>query len=265
MSISQIIYDQIYSTYKPAMNHDRPAAIEVKNLSKSFGNLNILNGISTVISPGEVVATIGPSGSGKSTFLRCLNRLEVPTSGEIYINGVEITAQNYNIVKMRPGIGMVFQHFNLFPHMTALHNVMYALVKVKKLSAAAARQEGINQLHQVGLADKINVYPAKLSGGQKQRVAIARSLAMQPDIMLFDEPTSSLDPEMVREVLDVIKSLTKTGTTMVIVTHEMGFAREAADRILFLDQGQVIEDSPPKEFFLRPQHDRAQKFLEQIL
>jgi arginine/lysine/histidine transport system ATP-binding protein len=247
------------------MNRDRPVAIQVKNLHKSFGKLNVINGISTEIRSGEVVAIIGPSGSGKSTFLRCLNLLEIPTSGQIYINGIEITSPHANIVKIRQNIGMVFQQFNLFPHMTALKNVMYALVKVKKWSVEKAKKESIKQLAQVGLSDKIEVYPSRLSGGQKQRVAIARSLALHPEIMLFDEPTSALDPEMVKEVLEVIQSLTQMGITMAIVTHEMGFAREVADRILFLDAGKAIEDSPPGEFFVRPKHDRARQFLEKML
>ncbi|MBD2117069.1 MULTISPECIES: amino acid ABC transporter ATP-binding protein [unclassified Microcystis] len=239
--------------------------IKVENLCKSFQNLKVIKGISTEILSGEVVAIIGPSGSGKSTFLRCLNLLEMPSAGKIYFKGVEITDPKINIAKIRQNIGMVFQQFNLFPQMTALKNVMYALVKVKKLSPEVARQEAIHQLQKVGLADKIEVYPAQLSGGQKQRVAIARSLAMNPEIMLFDEPTSALDPEMIKEVLDVIKALTHTGMTMIIVTHEMGFAREVADRILFLDEGKVIEDSPPREFFIQPKQERARQFLEKIL
>lgn len=247
------------------MNQDYNVIIKVENLYKSFQNINVINGISTEILSGEVVAIIGPSGSGKSTFLRCLNLLEVPSSGKIYFKEVEITDQKINIAKMRQNIGMVFQHFNLFPHMTALKNVMYALVKVKKLSPEVARQEAIHQLQKVGLADKIEVYPSRLSGGQKQRVAIARSLAMHPEIMLFDEPTSALDPEMIKEVLDVIQAMTHTGMTMIVVTHEMSFAREVADRILFLDRGKVIEDSPPSEFFVQPKHERAQQFLEKML
>ncbi|GAL91621.1 MAG: amino acid ABC transporter ATP-binding protein [Microcystis wesenbergii TW10] len=245
--------------------HDRSVIIKVENLCKSFQNLKVIKGISTEILSGEVVAIIGPSGSGKSTFLRCLNLLEMPSAGKIYFKGVEITDPKINIAKIRQNIGMVFQQFNLFPQMTALKNVMYALVKVKKLSPEVARQEAIHQLQKVGLADKIEVYPAQLSGGQKQRVAIARSLAMNPEIMLFDEPTSALDPEMIKEVLDVIKALTHTGMTMIIVTHEMGFAREVADRILFLDEGKVIEDSPPREFFIQPKQERARQFLEKIL
>ena len=230
------------------MNHDRSVIIKVENLCKSFQSLKVIKGISTEILSGEVVAIIGPSGSGKSTFLRCLNLLEMPSAGKIYFKGVEITNPKINIAKIRQDIGMVFQQFNLFPHMTALKNVMYALVKVKKLSLEVARQEAIHQLQKVGLADKIEVYPAQLSGGQKQRVAIARSLAMNPEIMLFDEPTSALDPEMIKEVLDVIKAMTHTGMTMIIVTHEMGFAREVADRILFLDEGKVIRP-PAKVLF----------------
>lgn len=247
------------------INNDKHPIIKVENLYKSFHNLRVLDDISTEILSGEVVAIIGPSGSGKSTFLRCLNLLEVPSSGKIYIHDLAITDPKINIAKVRQNIGMVFQQFNLFPHMTALKNVMYALVKVKKLTPAVAQQEAIQQLQKVGLADKINTYPAQLSGGQKQRVAIARSLAMHPEIMLFDEPTSALDPEMVKEVLEVIRSLTHTGMTIVIVTHEMGFAREVADRILFLDGGKIMEDSPSQEFFTRPKCDRARQFLAKIL
>jgi polar amino acid transport system ATP-binding protein len=247
------------------MNHARSVIIKIEHLDKSFHNLKVIKGISTEILSGEVVAIIGPSGSGKSTFLRCLNLLEIPSSGKIYFKGVEITDPKINIAKIRQDIGMVFQHFNLFPHMTALQNVMYALEKVKKLSPELAQKEAIYQLQKVGLADKIEVYPNRLSGGQKQRVAIARSLAMHPEIMLFDEPTSALDPEMIKEVLDVIKAMAHTGMTMIIVTHEMGFAREVADRILFLDEGKVIEDSPPREFFVQPKQERARQFLKKIL
>jgi polar amino acid transport system ATP-binding protein len=257
--------------YNVAVNNDThlngkgKIAVKVENLFKSFGNLNVLQDISTEIKKGQVVAVIGPSGSGKSTFLRCMNLLEVPTAGKIYIDGVDITAPKTNIMKIRQNIGMVFQHFHLFPHMTVLKNVMYAPTTVKHVSEDEARQEGLALLSKVGLAEKANVYPSKLSGGQKQRVAIARSLAMKPDIMLFDEPTSALDPEMVKEVLEVMKDLTKTGITMAIVTHEMGFAREVADRILFLDQGRLAEDAPPKQFFSNPQCDRAKHFLEKML
>ena len=247
------------------MNGNSNVAVKVVGLFKSFGNLKVLQEISTEIRKGEVVAIIGPSGSGKSTFLRCLNLLEVPTSGNIYIDGVDITAPKTDIMKIRQNVGMVFQHFHLFPHMTTLKNVMYAPMKVKRVSKEEAHTEGLELLSKVGLSNKADVYPSKLSGGQKQRVAIARSLAMKPDILLFDEPTSALDPEMVKEVLEVMKDLTKTGITMAIVTHEMGFAREVADRILFLDGGRLAEDSPPREFFSNPKSDRAKQFLEKML
>lgn len=240
-------------------------AIKVDDLHKAFGKLKVLQGISTEIRQGEVVAIIGPSGSGKSTFLRCMNLLEVPTLGKIHVNGADITARKTDIMKIRQNVGMVFQHFHLFPHMTVLKNVTYAPLNVKHISQEQAKQEGMELLSKVGLVEKADVYPSKLSGGQKQRVAIARSLAMQPAIMLFDEPTSALDPEMVKEVLEVMKDLTKTGITMAIVTHEMGFAREVADRILFLNQGQLAEDATPKEFFNNPQCERAKQFLEKIL
>jgi ABC-type polar amino acid transport system ATPase subunit len=240
-------------------------AIKVEHLVKSFGTLKVLQDISTEIKKGQVVAIIGPSGSGKSTFLRCMNLLEVPTSGKIYIDNVDITAAKTNIMKIRQNVGMVFQHFHLFPHMTVLKNVIYAPMQVKHLAQEEARREGLDLLAKVGLAEKADIYPSRLSGGQKQRVAIARSLAMKPEIMLFDEPTSALDPEMVKEVLEVMKDLTKTGITMAIVTHEMGFAREVADRILFLDQGRLAEDAAPSEFFNNPKCDRAKQFLEKML
>ena len=246
-------------------NQNSSLAVKVEELHKSFGNLKVLQGISTEIRKGEVVAIIGPSGSGKSTFLRCMNLLEVPTSGKIYINKVDITARKTDIMKIRQNVGMVFQHFHLFPHMSTLKNVMYAPLQVKRNSKEVARREAIELLSKVGLAEKADVYPSKLSGGQKQRVAIARSLAMKPEVMLFDEPTSALDPEMVKEVLEVMKDLTKTGITMAIVTHEMGFAREVADRILFLDKGQLAEDTSPREFFTNPKSDRAKQFLEKML
>jgi ABC-type polar amino acid transport system ATPase subunit len=239
--------------------------IKVENLSKSFGKLDVLHDISTEIKKGDVVAIIGPSGSGKSTLLRCMNLLEVPTKGKILIDGVDITAPKTDIMKIRQKIGMVFQHFHLFPHMTVLENLTYAPVQVKGVSKEAARQKAMDLLTRVGLADKADVYPAKLSGGQKQRVAIARSLAMEPEAMLFDEPTSALDPEMVKEVLEVMKSLAHTGITMAIVTHEMGFAREVADRICFLDGGRLVEEAPPGEFFSNPKSDRAKQFLEKML
>ncbi|MEG4274425.1 MULTISPECIES: amino acid ABC transporter ATP-binding protein [unclassified Microcoleus] len=246
-------------------NADSKLAVKVDRLYKSFGNLKVLREITTEIHKGEVIAIIGPSGCGKSTFLRCLNLLEIPTSGHIYIDGVDITAPKADILKMRQKVGMVFQHFHLFPHMTVLQNVTYAPVKVKQVAKDEARLKGLELLEKVGLSDKADVYPSKLSGGQKQRVAIARCLAMEPEILLMDEPTSALDPEMVKEVLDVMKALTKTGITMAIVTHEMGFAREVAHRILFLDGGKVAEDVPPQEFFSNPKCDRAKQFLEKML
>lgn len=246
-------------------NESYNVAVKVENLHKSFGDLQVLKGISNEITKGEVVAIIGPSGSGKSTFLRCMNLLEVPTQGSIYVDGIDITQPKVDIMKIRQNIGMVFQHFHLFPHMTVLENVMYAPMKVKKLSKVEAKQQASALLLRVGLESKAQVYPSRLSGGQKQRVAIARSLAMQPEIMLFDEPTSALDPEMVKEVLDVMKGLTETGMTMAIVTHEMGFAKEVADRILFLDEGRLAEDATPQNFFSNPQCDRAKQFLEKML
>ncbi len=246
-------------------NADSKLAVKVDRLYKSFGNLKVLREITTEIHKGEVIAIIGPSGCGKSTFLRCLNLLEIPTSGKIYIDGVDITLPKADIMKIRQKVGMVFQHFHLFPHMTVLQNVMYAPVKVKQVAKDEARQKGLELLEKVGLSDKAEVYPSKLSGGQKQRVAIARCLAMEPEILLMDEPTSALDPEMVKEVLDVMKALTKTGITMAIVTHEMGFAREVAHRILFLDGPKAAQDVPPQEFFSNPKCDRAKQFLEKML
>ncbi|ADP32989.1 arginine ABC transporter ATP-binding protein ArtR [Bacillus atrophaeus] len=239
--------------------------IKIEKLSKSFGKNEVLKNITTTIGEGEVVAVIGPSGSGKSTFLRCLNLLEKPNGGTIMIKDNEITKPKTNTLKVRENIGMVFQHFHLFPHKTVLENIMYAPVNVKKESKQAAQEKAEELLRKVGLFDKRNDYPNRLSGGQKQRVAIARALAMNPDIMLFDEPTSALDPEMVKEVLQVMKELVETGMTMVIVTHEMGFAKEVADRVLFMDEGMIVEDGNPKEFFLSPKSRRAQDFLEKIL
>ncbi|NJO66522.1 MAG: amino acid ABC transporter ATP-binding protein [Leptolyngbyaceae cyanobacterium RM1_405_57] len=239
--------------------------IRVEFLCKSFGELNVLKDISTEIKKGEVVAIIGPSGSGKSTLLRCMNLLEVPTRGRVYVDGKDITLPKTDILRVRQHVGMVFQHFHLFPHKTVLENITYAPMKVKKISKGDAHKIAMDLLSKVGLSEKANVYPSKLSGGQKQRVAIARALAMEPEVMLFDEPTSALDPEMVKEVLEVIKSLANTGITMAIVTHEMGFAREVADRILFLDEGRLVEDSPPSEFFTNPRSDRACQFLEKML
>jgi polar amino acid transport system ATP-binding protein len=247
------------------LNQNDNVAIKVEDLYKSFGQLQVLQGISVEIPKGEVVAIIGPSGSGKSTFLRCLNLLEVPTSGKIYVDGIEITAHQTDVRKIRQNIGMVFQHFNLFPHKTVLKNIMYAPMQVKGISEQEARNIGMDLLSKVGLENKADVYPSRLSGGQKQRVAIARALAMKPDMMMFDEPTSALDPEMVKEVLTVMGDLAKSGMTMAIVTHEMGFAREVANRIIFLDGGQLAEDAPPAEFFSSPQCDRAKQFLDNIL
>ncbi|MBW4500475.1 MAG: amino acid ABC transporter ATP-binding protein [Scytonema hyalinum WJT4-NPBG1] len=239
--------------------------IRTEFLCKSFGKLEVLKDISTEIYKGQVVAILGPSGSGKSTFLRCMNLLERPTKGRVYFKENEITAPKANIAKVRQRLVMVFQHFNLFPHMTALQNVTYAPIKVRGINQEQATQKGLELLGKVGLVEKAHVYPAKLSGGQKQRVAIARALAMEPDMILFDEPTSALDPEMVKDVLEVIKALAQTGITMAIVTHEMGFARVAASRIMFLDQGRLAEDTTPSEFFNTPGCDRAKQFLEKML
>lgn len=239
--------------------------IKVEGLYKNFGKLEVLKGISTSIKAGEVVAIIGPSGSGKSTFLRCLNLLETPTKGRIWLADQEVTDKKTNIMKVRQNVGMVFQHFYLFPHKTVLQNLFYAPMKVKGLTKTKAETIAFELLERVGLSEKANEYPARLSGGQKQRVAIARALAMQPEVMLFDEPTSALDPEMVKEVLEVMKSLAHTGMTMAIVTHEMGFAREVADRVLFLDDGALVEDASPVEFFTHPKSHRAQDFLQKML
>jgi arginine/lysine/histidine transport system ATP-binding protein len=239
--------------------------IKITNLEKSFGSNTVLKGISTEIKEGEVVAIIGPSGSGKSTFLRCMNLLEKPSKGEVWYRDTEVTHSNTDIMRVRQNIGMVFQHFYLFPHKTVLENLTYAPITVKGMSKEAAEKTALTLLSKVGLADKATEYPNRLSGGQKQRVAIARALAMSPEVMLFDEPTSALDPEMVKEVLDVMKSLVQTGMTMAIVTHEMGFAREVADRVLFLDDGRLVEDSPPAEFFSSPKSNRAKDFLEKML
>ncbi|MEM9923988.1 MAG: amino acid ABC transporter ATP-binding protein [Cyanobacteria bacterium P01_D01_bin.50] len=239
--------------------------IRTDYLCKSFGKLEVLKGITTEIYRGEVVAILGPSGSGKSTFMRCINLLEVPTKGKVYFYDNEITLPKTNIAKIRQRLVMVFQHFNLFPHMTVLQNITYAPIKVKGLDKKLAQMKGLELLEKVGLAEKADVYPARLSGGQKQRVAIARALAMEPEMILFDEPTSALDPEMVKDVLEVMRSLANTGITMAIVTHEMGFAREVANRIMFLDNGFLAEDTTPKEFFTHPQCDRAKQFLEKML
>ncbi|BBH23469.1 peptide ABC transporter ATP-binding protein [Paenibacillus baekrokdamisoli] len=239
--------------------------IKVEKLSKSFGKQTVLHDISTTITQGEVVAVIGPSGSGKSTFLRCLNLLESPTSGRITINDKDITDPKTNILQVRQKIGMVFQHFHLFPHMNVIDNICFAPMKVKGWTKEQARSKALELLERVGLTDKSEAFPSKLSGGQKQRVAILRSLAMEPEIMLFDEPTSALDPEMVKEVLEVIRGLAESGMTMVIVTHEMRFAQEAADTIYFLDKGHLVEKAPPAQFFKRPDNERARQFLEKVL
>ena len=239
--------------------------IEFRDVHKSFGSLEVLKGINLKIEKGQVVTLIGPSGSGKSTILRCMNLLERPTSGQVLIAGKDITAPKTDIQGIRKNIGMVFQHFNLFPHMTVMENMTYAPIRVNKLSKDQAEQKAMELLKLVGLTEKAQSYPGKLSGGQKQRIAIARALAMEPEIMLFDEPTSALDPEMVKEVLEVIKGLAHTGITMALVTHEMGFAREVSDRICFIDNGQIVEDSNPAEFFSNPKSERAQNFLEKVL
>jgi len=239
--------------------------IYVKDLYKSFGKNEVLKGIDEHIAKGEVVVVIGPSGSGKSTFLRCLNLLETPTSGKVEFEGEDITAKSANIDKIREKMGMVFQQFNLFPHKTVCENICMAPVKVKGISKEQAKETAINLLKKVGLLDKIDAYPSSLSGGQKQRIAIARALAMQPDVMLFDEPTSALDPEMVGEVLNVMKDLAKEGMTMVVVTHEMGFAREVGDRILFMDQGKILEEGTPEEVFQNPKNPRTKDFLSKVL
>ena len=239
--------------------------VNVKDVYKRFGDLEVLKGISLEVKQGEVVSVIGSSGSGKSTLLRCINRLEEVTSGEIYFKDQEITGDKKNVRELRSKIGMVFQNFNLFKHMTIMKNMIYAQMHVKKVPKEEAIEKAKVLLDRVGLLDKADVYPVTLSGGQQQRVAIARTLAMNPDVILFDEPTSALDPEMVGEVLDVIKDLTKTGITMIIVSHEMAFVREVSDRVVFLEQGVLIEDAPAKEFFDHPKTERARAFLEKML
>lgn len=239
--------------------------IEVKQLHKSFGKNNVLNGIDIHIKKGEVVVVIGPSGSGKSTFLRCMNLLEVPSKGEVVFEGVSITDKKNDINKLRQKMGMVFQQFNLFPHLSVLSNITLGPRKLKKMAPDAANMLAMDLLRTVGLEDKANSYPAQLSGGQKQRIAIARALAMQPDVLLFDEPTSALDPEMVGEVLDVMKRLAAQGMTMVVVTHEMGFAREVGSRLIFMDKGVIFEEGVPAEVFANPQNPRTQEFLSKVL
>ncbi len=242
--------------------------LKTVNLHKSFGGLDVLKGINTEIHTGEVVAIIGPSGSGKSTFIRCLNLLEEPTQGEVYFKDTKLSTKkdkNFNIDKVREHIGMVFQHFNLFPHKTVLENITLAPMKVKNLSLDEANQLGIELLQKVGLQDKKDAYPSQLSGGQKQRVAIARALAMKPEVMLFDEPTSALDPEMVKEVLNVIKELAQSGMTIVIVTHEMGFAKEVSTRVMFMDGGGILEEGTPDQVFNHPQNQRTKEFLNKVM
>lgn len=239
--------------------------IEVKNLTKNFESLEVLKGINEKIYPGEVVSILGPSGSGKSTLLRCLNLLEVPTSGQVIFEGVDITDKKINLAKHRQKIGMVFQHFNVFPHLTVLENITITPILEKKVSKKDAEEKAMNLLKMIGLEEKAHEYPRKLSGGQKQRLAIVRALAMEPDVMLFDEPTSALDPEMVKDVLDVIKKLADDGMTCVIVTHEMGFAKQVSDRIIFMDEGIIQEQGTPEEVFDHPQNPRTIEFLSKVL
>lgn len=239
--------------------------INITNLHKNFGDLEVLKNISTEIKKGEIISIIGPSGSGKSTFLRCINKLEEPSSGHIYIDGMDLMDKNTDINKVRERVGMVFQHFNLFPNMTVLDNLTLSPIMVKKESKEEAEKYALSLLEKVELSDKANSYPTQLSGGQKQRIAIARALAMKPEVILFDEPTSALDPEMIKEVLDVMRDLAKEGMTMLIVTHEMGFARNVGNRILFMDKGEIIEDCSPKEFFENPTNERIKDFLNKVL
>ena len=239
--------------------------IDVKNLHKYFGSLEVLKGIDCHIDKGECVCVIGPSGSGKSTFLRCLNLLETPTKGDIVIDDMHLTEKNFDVDAMRKRVGMVFQHFNLFPHLTILENVTLAPIRHKMMTEEQAKEKAMELLNRVGVGDKADNYPAQLSGGQKQRVAIARSLALSPEVMLFDEPTSALDPEMVGEVLEVMKQLAKEGMTMVVVTHEMGFAREVANRVFFMDGGGILEEGKPEQIFDHPQEERTKTFLSKVL
>ena len=239
--------------------------IKIKNLKKKYGELEVLKGISTEIKEGEVISIIGPSGSGKSTFLRCINRLEEPTSGEIKINNTNILEHGVDINKIREEVGMVFQHFNLYPHKTVLENITLGPIRLKKMSKSEAEKLAVELLEKVGLSDKKDVYPNKLSGGQKQRVAIARALAMNPKVILFDEPTSALDPEMIGEVLEVMRELANAGMTMIVVTHEMGFARNVANRVFFMDEGYILEDAKPQDLFDNPKTERAREFLDKVL
>ena len=239
--------------------------INIQNLYKNFGDLEVLKNISTTINKGEIISIIGPSGSGKSTFLRCINKLEEPTNGHIFIDGMDLMDKKTDINKIRERVGMVFQHFNLFPHKTVLENLTLSPTIVKNEHKIEAEKYALYLLEKVGLVDKANSYPAQLSGGQKQRIAIARALAMKPEVILFDEPTSALDPEMIKEVLDVMRELAKEGMTMIIVTHEMGFAKNVGNRVLFMDKGEIVEDSSPKEFFENPKNERVKDFLNKVL
>lgn len=239
--------------------------IHVENLVKAFGDFHAVDGVTTKITKGEIVCVIGPSGSGKSTFLRCLNLLEQPTSGKVIFEGVQINARGVDVNKHRQKMGMVFQQFNLFPHLTVMENITISPVKVKGQPKEDAAKYAVELLNRVGLGDRASSYPNQLSGGQKQRIAIVRALAMRPDVMLFDEPTSALDPEMVGEVLDVMKGLALSGMTMAVVTHEMGFAREVANRVIFMDEGRFVEDGPPAQIFDDPQNERTKSFLSKVL
>lgn len=247
------------------MTTNQEALIKVEGLEMSFGELKAVDGVSTEIRTGEVVVVIGPSGSGKSTFLRCLNMLEVPTGGKVFFEGTDITYVKNNINLHRQKMGMVFQHFNLFPHMTILKNMTIGPIKLQKKSVAEAEKLAMELLQKVGLAERANAYPSQLSGGQKQRIAIVRALCMKPEVMLFDEPTSALDPEMVGEVLEVMKNLARENMTMVVVTHEMGFAREVGSRVMFMAEGKVVEEGVPKEIFTNPKSERLQSFLAKVL
>ena len=239
--------------------------IKIEKLCKNYDKLEVLKGIDAQVNKGDIIAIIGPSGSGKSTFLRCINKLEEPTSGHIYIKNQDIISDNTDINLIRQKVGMVFQHFNLFPHKTVMENLTLAPMKLKNLSQEEAEKKALILLEKVGLKDKASAYPNQLSGGQKQRIAIARALAMEPEVMLFDEPTSALDPEMIKEVLDVMRELAQEGMTMLIVTHEMGFAKNVANRIFFMDRGTILEDTTPTELFSNPKHERTQEFLNKVL